>query len=417
MRVCRTLRRRLHSQALAVGLLVGTVCGVGQSAEAQSFGVSNLDFAGQGSVSLSTSLEFGPDGRLYVMQLDGTLGILTIQRNGPDDYVVVSAEEVLAIKSIPNHNDDGSDDGGTSREATGITVEGSATNPIVYATSSDARIGGPSGDTDLDTNSGVITRLTWIGSDIDDPQGYWDAVDLVRGLPRSEENHATNGLEWVLVGSDAYLIVAQGGHVNAGAPSKNFAWHTEYALSAAVLAVNLTQLESLPILNDGSRQYVYDLPTVDDPTRANVNGVADPNDPAYDGVDLNDPWGGNDGLNQAKLVPGGPVQIFSPGYRNAYDLVLTVGGAVYVTDNGANGGWGGLPENEGIDGTVTNNYRPGEPRQQQPRPRRRRTAGQQRRPPPPRYERHRRLRVREFLRRAPDPHPRQPVRGRALRAR
>ena len=51
-------------------------------AAAQSFGVSNLDFAGQGSVSSGTSLAFGPDGRLYVMQLDGTLDILTIERLG-----------------------------------------------------------------------------------------------------------------------------------------------------------------------------------------------------------------------------------------------------------------------------------------------------------------------------------------------
>ena len=51
-------------------------------AAAQSFSTSNLDFAGLGSVSSSTSLEFGPDGRLYVLQIDGTLDVFTIQRNG-----------------------------------------------------------------------------------------------------------------------------------------------------------------------------------------------------------------------------------------------------------------------------------------------------------------------------------------------
>lgn len=313
---------------------------LGGAANAQSFGISNLNFNGQGSVSSSTSLVFGPDGRLYVIQLNGMIDILTIQRNGVNDYVVTASEELPDVKNIPNHNDDGSPDGGTSREATGIAVVGTATNPIIYATSSDARIGGPSGDKNLDTNSGVITRLAWVGSDVDDPNGYWDVVDLVRGLPRSEENHATNGLDPVTIDGTDYLIVAQGGHANAGSPSTNFAWTTEYALSAAVLAVNLTQLEALPILNDGTRDYVYDLPTVDDPTRPNANGVVDPNAAGYDGVDENDPFGGNDGLNQAKIVPGGPVQIFSPGYRNAYDLVVTEGGAVYVTDNGANGGWG-----------------------------------------------------------------------------
>lgn len=352
----RTARSFSRAAGIAIALLVAAT-----AASAQSFSISNLDFGGLGSVSSGTSLEFGPDGWLYVLQLDGTIDIFEIERQAMDDYVVIGAEELLGVKSIPNHDDDGTPDGTNKREATGLTVVGSATNPVIYATSSDSRIGGPSGDTDLDTNSGVITRLSWVGSDRDDPSGFWDIVDIVNGLPRSEENHATNGLEFATIGGNDYLIVSSGGHTNAGSPSTNFAWHTEYALSAAVLAVDLTVLEAMPILNDGTRQFVYDLPTLDDPTRANANGITDPDDPGYDGVDVRDPWGGNDGLNQAMLVVGGPVEIFSPGYRNTYDLVLTQNGAVYVTDNGANPGWGGFPENEGTSGATTNNYRPGEP--------------------------------------------------------
>jgi hypothetical protein len=41
-------------------------------------------------------------------------------------------------------------------------------------------------------------------------------------------------------------------------------------------------------------------------------------------------------------------------------LVVTESGALYVTDNGANQGWGGLPENQGTV-NATNNYIPGEP--------------------------------------------------------
>lgn len=78
-------------------------------------------------------------------------------------------------------------------------------------------------------------------------------------------------------------------------------------------------------------------------------------------MDINDPCGGNDGLNQATIVIGGPIQIISPGYRNSYDLVVTSNGAVYVTDNGANGGWGGFPENKEA-GSATNKYLLGEPR-------------------------------------------------------
>lgn len=350
-----------RSLALALSLAIG------QSAAAQSFSKSTLDLNGLASVSLGTSLEFGPDGRLYVLQIDGTIHILTIARNGIDDYELVAAEELLDVKLIPNHNDDGSPSGIVQREALGITVAGTATAPVIYATSSDSRIGGPSGDTELDTNSGVITRLSWVGVDLTDPNGFWDVVDLVRGLPRSEENHATNGLELVEIGGNDFLIVASGGHTNAGSPSANFAWVTEYALSAALLAIDLTQLEQLPILNDGPRRYVYDLPTVDDPTRANANGVDDPSSGGYDGVDAGDPWGGNDGLNQAKLVPGGPVQMFSPGFRNAFGFVVTSSGAVYVTDNGANAGWGGYPDQEG-GANVTNDYRVGEPGSNGPDP-------------------------------------------------
>lgn len=317
-----------------------------------NFSLSNLDFNGMASVDAATSLMFGPDGRLYVLNLKGPIDVLTITQNGPGDYVVTAAEELLLVQSIPNHNDDGSSHAGTDREATGLTLAGTATNPVIYVTSSDSRVGGPGGDVDLDTNSGVITRITWNGM-------AWVAVDIVRGLPRSEENHATNGLEFVTIGGTDYLLVCQGGHTNAGGPCDNFAWTTEYALSAAVLSVNLDMIEAMPILNDG-RDYIYDIPTLDDPTRVNVNGIDDPDDPQYNGIDQNDPWGGNDGLNQAMVVANGPVQIFSPGYRNTYDLCVTESGAVYVTDNGANVNWGGMPTNEGgpVMGisNVTNDY-------------------------------------------------------------
>lgn len=332
-----------------------------QSIFSQAFDFGVLNFNGNGSVSKGTSLQFGPDGRLYVVELKGKVKIYSIQRNGPADYEVVETETLLDVENIPNHNDDGTSNAGVDqREATGIVVGGTASNPVVYVGSSDERVGGPSGDKNLDTNSGVITRLTWVGNGIDDPSGYWDVVDIVRGLPRSEENHANNGMElW----GDDYLLVASGGFTNGGAPSTKFAFITEYSLAAAVLAVDLNMLESMPIQTDptSGRKYIYDIPTVDDPTRPNVNGIVDPNDPGYDGVDINDPWGGNDGLNMTKLQASGPIQMFSSGYRNTYDLVLTESGAVYVTDNGANGGWGGLPINENNPNTVSNDYPPGEP--------------------------------------------------------
>ena len=43
-------------------------------------------------------------------------------------------------------------------------------------------------------------------------------------------------------------------------------------------------------------------------------------------IDINDPFGGNNSLNQAFPEAGGPIQIFAPGFRNAYDVVIMENG-------------------------------------------------------------------------------------------
>ena len=328
------------------------------------FGSSGLSGA---SVANPTSLQFGPDGRLYVGQQGGFIKAFGVQRNGPNDYDVTSTETIGLVKGLPNYEDD---DGSlctvsscsNKRQITGLLVAGTATNPILYVTSSDPRIGAGGGgnDTNLDTNSGLVSKLTCAGGIGESgPCQGWDMVHLVRGLPRSEENHASNGMQLSPDGNTLYL--AQGGHTNAGSPSNNFAFTTEYALAAALLKIDLVALEAMTTKTDVEGQrYKYDLPTLDDPTRSNANGIDDPDVPGYDGVDVGDPFGGNDGLNQAKIVSGGPVQIYSPGYRNLYDIVLTEAGRMYGVDNGANGNWGGFPEyEESFD--CTNDFLPGEP--------------------------------------------------------
>ena len=216
---------------------------------------------------------------------------------------------------------------GGTRLVTGMLVAGTPRRPVIYVSSSDPRIGaGESGeDLNVDTNSGVISRLTRGTSE-------WQRLDLVRGLPRSEENHATNGL--ALDRSTNTLYVAQGGNTNAGAPSHNFARLPEYALSAAVLAVDLGRIG----------ETTYDLPTLDDETR--------------DGnPDEDDPFGGDDGKNQAVVEPDGPVQLYATGLRNAYDLVLTADGRLYTDQNGGAVHWGDPPAREGPDGRCTNESR------------------------------------------------------------
>lgn len=272
-----------------------------------NFSTSNLK--NTGNINRATALAFGPDGHLYVTEMEGVIHEFAVTRNGKNNYTANKIGTINLINNTQNHNDDGSPNNTKKRLVTGILPAGNAGQPILYVHSSDWRQGGgPAGtDTNLDTNSGVLHKLVKNGNN-------WVKHDLVRGLPRSEENHQGNGM--VMKGNK--LLLTMGGTTNMGLPSNNFAMMSETALSAAILEIDLNAIGNGP----------YDLPTLDDEDRPGAN-------------DANDPFGGNNGKNQAKLVQGGPVQIYSPGYRNAYDLVLTESGKLYVTDNGPNAGWGG----------------------------------------------------------------------------
>ncbi len=258
---------------------------------------------------LPTQLEFGPDGRLYVAELDGLIYAFTIERNdATGDYSVVATEVIDLITTIPNHNDDGTPYLTNVRSVTGMITAGTADNPVVYLSSSDPRLDDPAAD----TNSGILSRLTWTGNE-------WTRLDLVRSLPRSRHDHFSNGM--ALDAEGGLLYLAQGGHTNMGAPSYSFGLLPEYALSAAILSIDLAAIG----------EQTYDIPTL-----------------------KGEVFGGQAGNNQAVIVPGGPVQVHSPGYRNPYDVLLTRAGRLYTFDNDSNEGWGGVPINEGPGGSCSN---------------------------------------------------------------
>lgn len=309
--------------------------------KAQNFHSATL--TGDFNLHIPTALQFGPDNRLYVARRDGWVYAYTIEKNSNGEYVAIDKETIDIIRAIPNHDDNGNPNSNVvGRQITGLLVKGTPANPVLYISSSDPRMGaGDQGDINLDTNSGIISKLTKNGNN-------WTKIDLVRGIPRSEENHAVNGMQ--IDDQTNKMYVAVGGFTNAGAPSALFAYSSEYALAACILSIDLNTIEAMPTKGSAPNQYKYDLPTLDDPTRQNDGN----------GNDINDPWGGNDGLNQAKLDPNGPVQIFARGLRNAYDIVITESRQLYATDNGANQEWGGF-QSPANPGDVTNEYDPSEP--------------------------------------------------------
>ncbi len=303
------------------------------------------------NINNPTSLDFGPDEKLYVSQQNGLILQYEISRDnsplGQGKFSVASLNNISIVKeNTTNHNDQGEITSFDVRQVTGILAMGTSQNPILYVTSSDnLNGGGDSADNvNLDTNSGILSKLTWNGSS-------WDKIDLVRGLPRSEEKHSINGIDFFTKGGEDFLLLQSGGNTNKGVPSNNFVGTPEYYLSAATLLINLTQLESMVIYTDPrtNTDYVYDLPTLNDPTRDNIDNTDSRfpyplTHPMYNAtIDVGDPFGGNDGLNQAFEEEGGPVRIFAPGFRNPYDILVTESGRIYTCDNGANTGWGGLP--------------------------------------------------------------------------
>jgi len=307
----------LGASALVLALLsAGTATAVPKASAAISFGKSTLVGA---TSTAPTTLQFGPDGRLYVLQDDGTIKIYTVARNGRNSYKVTATETVLLIRNIPNHNDDGTLNTTVNvRQATGMLVRGTAASPVIYVSSSDPRYGGgPRGSLNLDTNSGMVSKLTWDGT-------TWSKFDIVVGLPRSEENHSVNGLAINAAGTLLYLAV--GGNTNLGAPSYTFAYLPEYALGGAILSIDLTAIGTT----------TYDLPTLDPAGHPNS------------------PFGGDDGLNQAVITANGPVQLYATGFRNPYDLLISSKGVMYTDDNGSNVGQGNVPINNGPAGNCTN---------------------------------------------------------------
>jgi large repetitive protein len=160
------------------------------------------------SVPFPTSIVEGPDGRLYVSEMFGTIHRLTLDANKQ----VVSDEPITTL--------------GT-RLTLGLTIDPASTpgNVILWASHSS-----PSIDNGV-ANSSTVTKLT--GANLG------NRTDVITGLPRAKANHAINSIHF---GPDGRLYIAQGGNTGAGAPNTantEFGTMREQPLSAAMLVADV----------------------------------------------------------------------------------------------------------------------------------------------------------------------------------
>ena len=231
-------------------------------------------------VNNATSMEMGPDGRLYVATLFGTIHIFEI------DYNTRTFTEQI-IDTIPT------DEGG-NRLTLGLAIDPDSTadNVILWVGHSDGSVNNG------DLNSGKVSRLS--GPD------FSNKDDVVTGIPRAIANHATNDIDF---GPDGRLYIWQGGNTGAGSAnteSSEFKDRPEQPLSGALLAVDVNQWKN-------------------DPT--NFNGdVASPIGEFVDEF--------YDRKEEELGRPYTEVEIYASGLRNTYDGVFHSNGNIYAPDNG-----------------------------------------------------------------------------------
>lgn len=151
-----------------------------------------------------STLAFGPDGRLYIGQINGQITAVTLVDNVAVDVEVIVAEDVL-------------------QDVLGIAFNSAdAAEPLTIYASHTALFAGEEGA----PYAGTISRL--VAPD-------FARVDVVTGLPVSTIEHGTNGIAF---DAEGRLYIAQGGTTNSGVPSERHP-RPEMPLSAAILIAEI----------------------------------------------------------------------------------------------------------------------------------------------------------------------------------
>jgi len=243
-----------------------------------------------------TTLQVGPDGKLYIGQQDGHIHVVTLDANRN----VANVQVLNTIFNTPTPNADGSAGTTSGRQLLGLDFDPASTpaHPILWAVHSDLRFcfNKTPATCPVNPDSGILTRLN--GPNYDDPA---NRKDFVTGLPRSRENHSPNAVHF---GPDGWLYLSIGSDTNFGAPSTAFSGLPERYLTAGFV-------------------------------RINVNGAA-----ASFPIDVRN-------VTQASDLKPGIFEQYANGFRNPYDFMWHTNGKLYANVNAGNftaGVTAGAPE-------------------------------------------------------------------------
>jgi hypothetical protein len=257
-----------------------------------------------------TTIEFGPDGKLYVATITGEIYRWAVNADGTIDK---GSKESLIHEYFAQAD-------GDRRGIVGFTFDPEDPNTIWI--SNNYAIPRENKAFDTPEFSGRISKMT-LG-----PNGSFQGATIetyIDGLPRSGGDHLTNSLEFRAnpnagqQGEPNYLLyVSQGSNSAAGAADNAWGNRPERLLNAAVLEVDPTR--DAPPGGFNVRTEPVTVPTTTNPASSfNADGT-------YPG--FYNPYAEN-----------AVLKIYATGVRNAYDLVWHSNGHLYIPTNGtASGG-------------------------------------------------------------------------------
>ncbi|GHC72866.1 carbohydrate-binding protein [Limoniibacter endophyticus] len=275
-----------------------------------------------------TTVEFGPDGKLYVATITGEIHRWTVNANGTIDK---ASQETLSLSYL----DAG---GGERRGIVGFVFDPNDPNTIWIT--DNAPIPRESKAFDTPEFSGRVSKIT-----LADNFQNSTAEAYITGLPRSGGDHLTNSLEFrqnpdysPTNGEPEYLLyLSQGSNSAAGAADGAWGNRPERLLNAAILEIDPTRTPPSGGFSVQTEPSQAGNPSYQSPA-ANFN------------IDGTYPGFYNPYASDAVL------SIYATGVRNAYDLVWHSNGKLYVPTNGtASGGKTPTdPTQPGLDTTISN---------------------------------------------------------------